>query len=740
MSGMRRKIRFRRKLVRKILVPVVLGVAVLLAPVHPEKPFSPGLVQWLVFGAFVAAGLFLWLRERRNEPLSDKSGPDSAPDLPSPVEPLDPPESSPGAIPIAEGTLDSIPEDGHLHIAIREADGHFSGHVHAGDERFGFRLPELKLRETIQPIEGRGWTLRNIVDAILRFDAKKKNGPDERTQLDVGHYLYRQTLGRLPESVQSRLRQHHAISVKIQTEVEWIARLPWNLLADRGIYWVENGGSVSLCRTSDSREIELPPSPRLLIVAPEPPDVKKTRADEHLRELTEMLSAHDPLYAPGKNLAVVRTWEEFQKAVPEFRPELIYYYGHGVVENGNTRLVFETGPKRERVHKPVSDFAGALEEMDRPPIFAYIQCCYGDAGGFLGAGLRLGNRIPAVVANRTVVEIPVARAQAMAVWENLLFSGLSPHETVSRLYAEMDRSLISKADIRWVNPVLHAHYGAWISKAAGIAGKFPRDPHWHLKIDRVRQYNDVIAQTRLMIREQKPKSLVFVWYGDEGQGVEKFHERLAVELREELLDFEVYEARPRWPEHFTAGEAEEDFDDSFADVFAEFFRVRSLEDIPARLRAETHGRPTLLYVRHETVTVRDDCSSLIPPDTLKRFVEWWDQRMARYLEKQQYAILTVSFLTTNPPGFMNRIEDQAIDELPTSNTVFILLDGMEQIAKKDLVRFLQTHDIELPDGRKDDILSDILEDTKGHYDQTVEELKNIYRRAYRTTKKQTAEK
>ncbi len=241
------------------------------------------------------------------------------------------------------------------------------------------------------------------------------------------------------------------------------------------------------------------------------------------------------------------------------------------------------------------------------------------------------------------------------------------------------------------------------------------DPHWHLKIDRVKQYNSVIAQTRLMMREQKPKSLTFVWYGQEGQGVEIFHKRLLVELREDLTNAFVKQVRPRWPEHLA------NYHDAFGDVLSEAFGTKNLEDIPARIRSESHGKLTLLYVRHEPVR----STQLINPESLKEYVRWWDAEFAPLLEKKQFAILTVSFLVNNPPLFAEYVEDEAIEELELKKTVFWLLDQMEEVAKRDLLLFLRTHNIDIPRDRKDKVLQKILNRTGGRYEQTIEELKKL---------------
>ncbi|MCP4699940.1 MAG: hypothetical protein GY862_24280 [Gammaproteobacteria bacterium] len=250
------------------------------------------------------------------------------------------------------------------------------------------------------------------------------------------------------------------------------------------------------------------------------------------------------------------------------------------------------------------------------------------------------------------------------------------------------------------------------------------DPHWHLKIDRISQRDRVLAQTRLMMREQKPKSLAFVWYGQEGQGIEIFHKRLLVELREDLTNACVHQVRPRWPEHLS------NYHDAFSDVLTEAFDARGFEDIPARVRADTHGKSTLIYVRHEPVR----STQLINPKSLREYVRWWDAEFAPLLEKKQFALLTVSFLVKNPPRFAEYVENEAIEELELRRTVFWLLDEMEKVAKRDLLLFLRTHNIDIPRDRKDKVLQKILNRTGGRYEQTVEELRKLRQEVWRGDK------
>jgi hypothetical protein len=91
------------------------------------------------------------------------------------------------------------------------------------------------------------------------------------------------------------------------------------------------------------------------------------------------------------------------------------------------------------------------------------------------------------------------------------------------------------------------------------------------------------------------------------------------------------------------------------------------------------GRQSLVYVRHTPVR----SSEVLNPRDLKAYLAWWDSQVAP------------------------------------------LLDEMERLARRDLVQFLKTHNIRLPLERREQALKRILKATKGHYEQTVAELRDL---------------
>lgn len=612
-------------------------------------------------------------------------------------------------------------------VEIKNPNGRYQGTIHQGNPALARALPDLQLHAEAEiTIKGEVCKLGDLVQALIEHDAEAMAYVfDERGQLEIGQHLFRQVFGT------TTLPASEAIDLRLITAEENVCRLPWVLLADKGIFLTTASWTVTLSTKTATRDCELPPSPRMLVIAPEPEGVAPTRAPAHLEKLEQHFSAQDHRLAWGKNLQLAHTWEEFTRLLKEFEPHIVYYYGHGAGDQDTGRLVFATGTARHRIVKPIADFALCLRQMRTPPLLAYVNCCLGDAAGSLGAGMQLGDFIPAVVTNRTVARIETAQAQAFAFWDAVLFKGLAPHRAVANLYAQLGDLNLSLADARWMNPVLHGHYGHWRANPPQPVNRLEHDPYWHVKLDRVEQFSIVAEQTRQMLRERKPRSLAFVWYGQKGQGVEIFHERLKVGLREGLPEVFLEEVRPEWPRDLHR------WDYSFRDMLTEAFGVNSLHDIPVSLRAKTqgaYGKQTLVYVRHQPVPSN---KHLINPKTYRHYLEWWDAEFVPLLERPQFALLGVSFIVENPARFAHVMEENArLNELVMHDTVFRLLNSLEKIARKDLLDFMQTHNIRLPHHRLEHILSRILEETGGHYEMTIGALKDLVARAWDLTEEE----
>jgi hypothetical protein len=541
------------------------------------------------------------------------------------------------------------------------------------------------------------------------FDLSKETDLDERFQLISGQYLYQQVFGDYPLDLNMSLHKQ----IRIISEHEDINRIPWQLLAKDGDFLVHHNYSIMLSHQAECPDVQLPDLPKILMIMPQAADDEDTRAGNHLEAFMDQLA---PRYRLNAHILVVETWADFKRSIQTFQPHMLYYYGHGTCDNDASRLVFCDNQHR-RHEISIIDFSNQIEnKQDKPPMIAYINCCYGDTGGLIGAGKQLGKFIPAVITNRTEVFIDDAQAQGLSFFRRVLLDGEAPHRAVHRVYQDM-----SVTNTKWLTPILHCNYDHWHYQPPKPISATIHDKHWREKLDRIKQFSQVKYMTEEMLTNQRPKILCYLWYGAQGQGIEQFHHRLRVELREKLSSSQLIEITPIWPPHF------ENFPDSCENMFNDAFETNSMYQIPSRIREWGFGKQSLVYIRHMPLT----STKVVTLDILKRYIEWLDHYFLPCLEKDRFfALVGISYVVNNPSKFYRLLEKRKISTMHHNNTVFRILEEMKKLDKQDLYDFLQTHNIKLPYDSKERVLDEIISKTGGHYEQTLYELENMVNRAW----------
>ncbi|MCP4576281.1 MAG: toll/interleukin-1 receptor domain-containing protein, partial [Deltaproteobacteria bacterium] len=552
-------------------------------------------------------------------------------------------------------------------VEINKSGGKYTGAIHQGSPAIARPLDDLQLhKNSAIPIKGKPYKIGALLKALNKNSPDLPREHDERAQLDIGQYLYDQIFNEVPQGSFDQ----NEVDLRIITSDPHITLLPWNLMANRGIFLSPAGWSFALSNHANTTDCRLPKAPKVLIVAPQPVGMAKTGAESHLEAIEDMLLRRKHGLIFGQHMEFVDTWEDFIEKLETFQAQILYYYGHCAHKTDKTSLCFASGKKHKNHEISASDFADRLRKTSDKPLLVYLNCLNNPAG-LLEFGLKLGELIPAVITGRHAHSKGAARSQGLSLLEDILTKGKAPHKAVSTLYGNMDEDLkISTTRARWMTPLIFCRYGAWKAGIPEALSRRIHDPYWHLKIDRIRQFSMVSQQTMQMLKERKPGSLSFVWYGAEGQGIDKFHHRLNVELREYLINFNthLFEVRPEWPTEL------EKPDDSFRECLKESFQVKRLDDIPAAVRNMSQGvsgKQTLIYVRHLPVT----SSKIINPRSLKMYLKWWDEKFVPLLERHQFALLGVSFIVKNPPKFRNLLlNTERLEDIHLSKTVFRLLD------------------------------------------------------------------
>ena len=539
-------------------------------------------------------------------------------------------------------------------------------------------LTDLKLGPNEKPIIDSPLSLNKIMNAVMQFDNADLKNLDEITQLDLGEFLYEQLFGQLEVSEQNKICEN-PITLRIITGEKWLAGLPWHLIANRRKFNYSKGWSITISCKVPETAYALPPSPRILIIAPQSSD---TKVNYHINDLIDMLSCYDHRFTLGDHIELSETWEDYEQKVVKFKPQIIYYFGHCSSDRNKMSLMFVQNEDRRRVKISVSEFAFCLGQMEKRPILVYLNCSHGNSSEILKAGMLLGDIIPVVITNRTTTQTNVAQQQALIVMKSIIIKGISPHKALSLLNAEIkDLNQLSISEIRWITPIPYCQYSLWKTKPLKSTDGLTDDPHWHLRLDRGTQFGTVIGHVHQMLREKNPKSLVFVWYGKKGEGVEIFHERLWVELRECLnKNINIIRKQPDWPIHLN------NYHTAFSKEIIHSFNVNRIEDIPGRIKSERSGeskKQTLVYIQHKPVLTKE----IINPKSLKGYIQWWDNVFVSKLEEGQFSILSVSFIDDHPLELKNKIDEVKIEELDLENTDLYLLDEMKKIVKKDLLPF-----------------------------------------------------
>ena len=281
--------------------------------------------------------------------------------------------------------MNNTPYQLYLEI-FRQGERH-AGRLHLGDSDTGQELPKLDIGPKIT-LPGSKLTLELCVKRMMALDVDFiKHAFDIRWQLNIGEYLYDQTIGQFAQEGQSSNANN--VELFILTEDSWTASLPWMLLAQKGIFLTSRGWSISQGWPQAKRTArELPDNPRMLVTIPEPNKHPTTDSEAHYEDLRTPLMAVNPYFTTEHNLRWVKTWASFQRQLQSFRPHVVYFYGHG--NQHATHLIFET--ENQEPHPVLmADFISHIcPPGEWQPLLVYINCCQGDTTGRDSHQYRIG--------------------------------------------------------------------------------------------------------------------------------------------------------------------------------------------------------------------------------------------------------------------------------------------------------------------------------------------------------------
>jgi hypothetical protein len=558
-------------------------------------------------------------------------------------------------------------------------------------------------------------TLGELANILIKYDKDQLEKLFiESGQFEIGDYLFEQLFGHLDASNLERLiNKSTSVDIHIITEVNEFLKLPWALLNNKGKFVATAGWSVNFSPPYESwKDIDISPSPRIMIVMPEPGDQDGTEAGDHLKDLQDIFSAH----TYNKIIYTVKTWDDFKAKINTVKPHMLYYYGHGESEEGNSRLLFADEDGRS-IKISAVEFTNYLRDLgEDAPALIYINCCSGDAGGILGVGKQLRDIIPAVITNCSKIPVKIAQKQAREIWNNILVNKLMPHEAVAVMRKDFGGEPGELSAIRWLLPVIHCGYKAW---------KFNPNPtpseieiNWKNKLDRDKPVAQALYHTDEMLNEEY-RAVTFLWYGREGHGVERFHDRLINQMTSDRKGiYRVHEVYPNWSPHF------ENFYQCAKIMMEEAFKVDDFRKIAEEIRITAKkkgGHQLIVYVRHTPIMQEMKLSNT---EYLTKYLRWLNDEFASQLGNKTFALIGLPYIVDEPDEFKKGIKNDVLAEV-YENMFFHLLDELSELEKKDITKFLSKSRKPFRNDEIKSVADYIISRTNGQLERVMRELDDL---------------
>jgi predicted phosphatase len=556
------------------------------------------------------------------------------------------------------------------------------------------------------------FTLGKVIKQFKTGNEKEMNEFfSPRLQAELGTYLYNQIFDKW---LDRKPLCNSSVELCIITKDEYLMQLPWALLADRGIFLASGGWHIFQSTQEPEGFVTFDQYPKILVILPhpQPKGYPDTKGKEHAEDMRNLLEAIAPDLISDVCFRIVHTWEELQQ-LNHFDPNIIYYYGHGEYKRQISKVIFAISGKTDPVSLP--DFAKFLKKQAKSLQIIYFNCCSGDAAGWMGAGNQFLEAAPVVITNRTTAYIDSSRRIAINFFNDVL-KAVSPAEAMNR--AVLNESFDS---VRYLTPVCYSRYQGWKAFPTKTEKKIWRDKDWLITLNRGEQCASLVWHTMEMVKNNKPHSLGFFWYGEAGEGVGIFHDRFRKELRKHVNKIVLLSKTLKWPD------IPEKITESFEEIYRKAFNVSDLADIStsvSRGRLSDKDRTRIVLIDHEAFDILKK-KERINPEILKTYLNWWSNRLIHCFSKDIYVLLGMSFIMP-PEKFetFSRATGQILAESETDNFVTLFLPRLTPITPKDLETFIRTHEIPVRPDKLRQVALKILDETGGRYEATLNLLKH----------------
>jgi len=189
----------------------------------------------------------------------------------------------------------------------------------------------------------------SLKEVLIRFQSYDITQLNEfftiRRQLNLGTYLFNRLFGSwLDRQPNKRI----STEIYIITNDEFLLQLPWVLLADKGVFLASANWRICQSPYLPDSEIKSDHFMKILVVLPEPDNYPPTGGNNHYNSLKKLLLSIASDQISSQYLMAARTWEELENEIYK-KPEIIYYYGHGIYYDQTSSIVLERNNKSPQI-------------------------------------------------------------------------------------------------------------------------------------------------------------------------------------------------------------------------------------------------------------------------------------------------------------------------------------------------------------------------------------------------------
>jgi hypothetical protein len=582
-----------------------------------------------------------------------------------------------------------------------------------------FRLDTVELK-------GKPVKFTALDHALTYFDtspASVLHDFDETAQVQLGKHLYGLLFADAPEDF---FPATTPVMLRVVSEDAFIQRVPWNLLAQHKTFLILENWHISVAAqiTSNDRQVNFPAAPRVLLVCQAPHNQPATHAQAHGESLLQFFRGRYNYYLNSQALDVVNNWSGFVRKLQEQPWDVIYFYGHGKGDADGAALWF-ADDEGKGMEVSMQRLAMVLRDCQQQPSLLYLNACRSGSNGIGGAVMQLGERIPALVVNRTDAFTDAAREQARILLERVLLDHYPPHQAITHAYSGKGHGM---AHVRWMTPILYQHYSAWTFPHSSVQQFVSKDMHWYLKLDRTPQFSKVHYLTSNMLVADMPSSLICFWYGTPQQGVERFHQRLPIELKKLSPNMQMDTFRFYWPPNL------DDPHEAFGRMACEGFGISNLEYLPGMLQDASLGGANTPFVAHcQFATLRR--GKAVRLEHVVKLLEWWGIEVhARLRPSGLKALLAFGYELDKPMPDVGKSFEASLKAAKLKAGMRLeILNELSMVSVQDIIDFLNNFEVELAvtGQERERLISKIVDNAQGNYESVLNELQTIVSQAHK---------